>query len=176
MPVVSGRAAEPGAGDQQDVVRDGVSGHDELQLGAGRAEFGTDRRGGDIDDKGVELGHELGREDRGEQSAGALLRSTAEIRGAVVGGTVIDALDPHPAVVHGTGYDVLATNAAYRHRFTVPAITATGIRNVAWTLFTVAEKDCPVVHRPQELRAAGSVAYTPADEESGAGAGAAPTP
>ncbi|MFC8257857.1 hypothetical protein ACFUNF_09530 [Streptomyces sp. NPDC057291] len=58
-------------------------------------------------------------------------------------------------MVHSTGYDVLATNAAYRHRFTVPAITATGIRNVAWTLFTVAEKDCPVVHRPQELRAAG---------------------
>ncbi|MGW0695989.1 MULTISPECIES: hypothetical protein [unclassified Streptomyces] len=145
---------------------------DELQPGAGRAEFGTDRRGGDIDDEGVELGRELGREDRGEQSAGVF------VRGAVVGGAVVDALDPHPAVVHSTGYDDLATNAARPTCSPPSAIMATGIRKVAWTLFTVAEKDCPVVHRPRAcgLPVCRIVAYTPADEESGAGGDAAPTP
>ncbi|MFE7789569.1 hypothetical protein [Streptomyces sp. NPDC057460] len=151
---------------------------DEPQPGAGRAEFGTDRRDGDIDDEGVELGHEPGREDRGEQSAGVFVRGAVEVRGAAVGGAVIDALDPHPAVVHSTGYDVLATNAARPTCSPSSAITATGIRKVAWTLFTVAEKDCPVVRRPRAcgLPVCRIMAYTPADEESGAGGDAAPTP
>ncbi|MFB7217088.1 helix-turn-helix transcriptional regulator [Streptomyces sp. NPDC056227] len=64
---------------------------------------------------------------------------------------IIDALDPHPAVVYNTRYDVLATNAAYLDLFNMPALTESGVRNVLWGLFTVAEEDCPVVHRTQEL-------------------------
>ncbi|RPK51413.1 hypothetical protein EES39_04100 [Streptomyces sp. ADI92-24] len=64
---------------------------------------------------------------------------------------IIDALDPHPAVVYNTRYDVLATNAAYRDLFGVPEVMDTGIRNALWVLFTVPEKDCPIVHRAQEL-------------------------
>ncbi|MCX4396720.1 MULTISPECIES: helix-turn-helix transcriptional regulator [unclassified Streptomyces] len=69
----------------------------------------------------------------------------AEIQG------IIDALDPHPAVVYNTRYDILATNPAYRDLFAVPEIVGTGIRNVLWTLFTASEDACPVVHRSQEL-------------------------
>ncbi|MFJ3528430.1 helix-turn-helix transcriptional regulator [Streptomyces sp. NPDC090132] len=64
---------------------------------------------------------------------------------------IIDALDPHPAVVYNTRYDVLATNPAYRDLFGVPEMMDTGIRNVLWALFTVPAEDCPIVHRTQEL-------------------------
>ncbi|WNI27028.1 helix-turn-helix transcriptional regulator [Streptomyces sp. ITFR-16] len=64
---------------------------------------------------------------------------------------LIDALDPHPAVVYNPRYDVLATNAAYRDLFDVPVTTESGPRNVLWTLFTSSEELCPVVHRDQEL-------------------------
>lgn len=64
---------------------------------------------------------------------------------------IIDALDPHPAVVYNARYDILATNPAYRDLFAVPDMVGTGIRNVLWTLFTVSEEACPVVHRAQEL-------------------------
>ncbi|MFJ4852219.1 helix-turn-helix transcriptional regulator [Streptomyces sp. NPDC088730] len=64
---------------------------------------------------------------------------------------IIDALDPHPAVVYNTRYDVLATNPAYRDLFGVPEMMDTGIRNVLWALFTVPAKDCPIVHRTREL-------------------------
>lgn len=63
---------------------------------------------------------------------------------------VIDALDPHPAVVYNARYDVLATNPAYRDLFDVP-VTKSGARNVLWALFTASEETCPVVHRSQEL-------------------------
>uniref|UniRef100_A0AAU2VW06 Helix-turn-helix transcriptional regulator n=1 Tax=Streptomyces sp. NBC_00008 TaxID=2903610 RepID=A0AAU2VW06_9ACTN len=74
---------------------------------------------------------------------------TIEIGQEVQG--IIDALDPHPAVVYNTRYDVLATNPAYRDLFGVPEMMDTGIRNVLWALFTVPAKDCPIVHRTQEL-------------------------
>ncbi|MFE6662678.1 helix-turn-helix transcriptional regulator [Streptomyces sp. NPDC057697] len=64
---------------------------------------------------------------------------------------IIDALDPHPAVVYNARYDILATNPAYRDLFAVHGMVGAGIRNVLWTLFTVSEEACPVVHRGQEL-------------------------
>ncbi|MGW3087652.1 helix-turn-helix transcriptional regulator [Streptomyces sp. NPDC001108] len=66
---------------------------------------------------------------------------------------IIDALDPHPAVVYNSRYDVLATNPAYLDLFAVPETVAIGarVRNVLWTLFTVSEEGCPVVHRSREL-------------------------
>ncbi|MEV0091494.1 helix-turn-helix transcriptional regulator [Streptomyces sp. NPDC050738] len=64
---------------------------------------------------------------------------------------IIDALDPHPAVVYNARYDILATNPAYRDLFNVPELTEGGSRNVLWTLFTVPECDCPVLFREKEL-------------------------
>ncbi|MGW2819716.1 helix-turn-helix transcriptional regulator [Streptomyces sp. NPDC001443] len=64
---------------------------------------------------------------------------------------VIDALDPLPAAVYNSRYDVLATNPAYRVLFLVPETVRIGVPNVLWTLFTVSEEACPVVHREREL-------------------------
>lgn len=64
---------------------------------------------------------------------------------------IIDAVARHPAAICNTRYDVLATDPAYRNLFGVPEMAGTGMRNVLWTLFTVAEEACPVVHRTQEL-------------------------
>ncbi|MFD9908384.1 helix-turn-helix transcriptional regulator [Streptomyces sp. NPDC059063] len=64
---------------------------------------------------------------------------------------IIDALDPHPAVVYNTRYDILATNAAYRDLFAVPQIEAIGVANVLWSLFVVPERYCPLVFRDSEL-------------------------
>ncbi|MFC3578081.1 helix-turn-helix transcriptional regulator [Streptomyces yaanensis] len=65
--------------------------------------------------------------------------------------TVIDTLDPHPAVVYNSRYDILATNPAYSHLFRVPAIRDIGVPNALWSLFGVSEEACPVVHRDREL-------------------------
>ncbi|MFK8909380.1 helix-turn-helix transcriptional regulator [Streptomyces sp. YS-3] len=64
---------------------------------------------------------------------------------------IIDALDPHPAVVYNGRYDLLATNPAYRDLFDIPEIRSMGVRNVLWTLFTVPEPNCPVLFREKEL-------------------------
>ncbi|MEW2299351.1 helix-turn-helix transcriptional regulator [Streptomyces sp. NPDC006655] len=70
--------------------------------------------------------------------------------GAEVQG-IVDALDPLMAVVYTSRYDVLATNAAYRDMFLVPQTVRIGVPNVLWTLFTLPEDVCPVVHREREL-------------------------
>ncbi|MET7284597.1 helix-turn-helix transcriptional regulator [Streptomyces sp. NPDC005573] len=70
--------------------------------------------------------------------------------GAEVQG-VIDALDPLPAVVYNSRYDVLATNPAYRDLFVVPETLRIGVPNVLWTLLTVPAERCPVVYRDAEL-------------------------
>lgn len=64
---------------------------------------------------------------------------------------IIDALDPHPAVVYTSRYDVLATNPAYRDLFMVPTSAQIGVPNVLWTLFTVSDESCPLVHPDREL-------------------------
>ncbi|MER5182101.1 helix-turn-helix transcriptional regulator [Streptomyces sp. NPDC002896] len=64
---------------------------------------------------------------------------------------IIDALDPHPAVVYNSRYDILATNPAYRDLFVVPETLRIRVPNVLWTLFTVSDEACPVVHREREL-------------------------
>ncbi|MFC7305579.1 helix-turn-helix transcriptional regulator [Streptomyces monticola] len=66
---------------------------------------------------------------------------------------IIDALDPHPAVVYNSRYDILATNPAYRDLFFVPPMTELGVPNVLWTLFVVPEPQCPLVFRETELPA-----------------------
>ncbi|MFJ4947893.1 helix-turn-helix transcriptional regulator [Streptomyces sp. NPDC088760] len=64
---------------------------------------------------------------------------------------IIDALDPMLAVVYNSRYDVLATNAAYRDLFLVPETLGIGVPNVLWTLLTLPEGTCPLVHREREL-------------------------
>ncbi|WP_411079001.1 helix-turn-helix transcriptional regulator [Streptomyces sp. cmx-18-6] len=69
----------------------------------------------------------------------------AEIQG------IIDALDPHPAVVYNARYDILATNPAYRDLFAVAGSPVSGVANALWELFVADEESCPLVHREQEL-------------------------
>ncbi|MFF7973245.1 helix-turn-helix domain-containing protein [Streptomyces sp. NPDC007905] len=76
---------------------------------------------------------------------GMARRTGPEVQG------IIDALDPLLAVVYNSRYDVLATNPAYRDLFVVPETLRIGVPNVLWTLFTVPEETCPVVHREREL-------------------------
>ncbi|WP_371529208.1 helix-turn-helix transcriptional regulator [Streptomyces sp. NBC_01283] len=64
---------------------------------------------------------------------------------------IIDALDPHPAVVYNERYDILATNPAYRDLFFVPQLEAFGAPNVLWTLFIAPDPVCPLVFRDEEL-------------------------
>ena len=64
---------------------------------------------------------------------------------------ILDALEPLLAVVYNARYDILAANAAYRDLFVVPETLGIGVRNVLWTLFSVPEETCPVVHREREL-------------------------
>ncbi|MER5805296.1 helix-turn-helix transcriptional regulator [Streptomyces mirabilis] len=70
---------------------------------------------------------------------------SAEIQG------IIDALDPRPAAVYNSRYDILAANPPYRDLFFVPQTLDIGVPNVLWTLFTVPEPGCPVVFRDSEL-------------------------
>ncbi|WP_053849611.1 helix-turn-helix transcriptional regulator [Streptomyces sp. NRRL B-24085] len=64
---------------------------------------------------------------------------------------IIDALDPLPAVVYNSRYDILATNAGYRDLFLIPEIVDIGVANALWTLFTVSDEACPLMHREREL-------------------------
>ncbi|MGV9880944.1 helix-turn-helix transcriptional regulator [Streptomyces sp. NPDC003006] len=74
---------------------------------------------------------------------------------------IIDAVDPHPAVVYNARYDILATNPAYRDLFLIAQSPATrppptqppttGVANVLWSLFTVPAQECPLVFRDSEL-------------------------
>ncbi|MFF1376674.1 helix-turn-helix transcriptional regulator [Streptomyces sp. NPDC058308] len=78
-------------------------------------------------------------------------RAAAEhVVGADVQG-IIDAMDPRPAVVYNTRYDILATNPAYRDLFLLPQTPDTGVPNVLWSLFTVPAAQCPLVFRDAEL-------------------------
>ncbi|MER5538713.1 helix-turn-helix transcriptional regulator [Streptomyces mirabilis] len=70
---------------------------------------------------------------------------SAEIQG------IIDALDPRPAAVYNSRYDILAANPPYRDLFFVPQTLDIGVPNVLWTLFTVPEPGCPVVFQDSEL-------------------------
>ncbi|MET7688689.1 helix-turn-helix transcriptional regulator [Streptomyces sp. NPDC005483] len=64
---------------------------------------------------------------------------------------IIDALDPLPAVVYNSRYDILAINPGYRALITTPEIVDIGVPNALWTLFTVSEDACPLLYREREL-------------------------
>lgn len=64
---------------------------------------------------------------------------------------IIDALDPLLAVVYNSRYDILAANPAYLDLFIVPRTRRLGVPNALWSLLTVPEERCPVVHRDAEL-------------------------
>ncbi|MFF4396806.1 helix-turn-helix transcriptional regulator [Streptomyces sp. NPDC001480] len=64
---------------------------------------------------------------------------------------LIDALDPLPATVYNSRYDVLATNPPYRDLFVVPDSLGPAVPNVLWALCVLPEEVCPVVQREREL-------------------------
>ncbi|MEU5216015.1 helix-turn-helix transcriptional regulator [Streptomyces sp. NPDC020807] len=68
---------------------------------------------------------------------------------------ILDALDPHPAVLYNARYDVLATNGGYERLFLWDGNGLdTGpfdLRNVLWALFTAPSPTCPLVNREDEL-------------------------
>ncbi|MER5467470.1 helix-turn-helix transcriptional regulator [Streptomyces sp. NPDC002935] len=64
---------------------------------------------------------------------------------------VLDAVDPHPAVVYNARFDILATNCAYREVFFTPESLNSGMDNALWTLLTVPEPDSPLVFPECEL-------------------------
>jgi len=64
---------------------------------------------------------------------------------------IIDALDPRPAVVYNSRYDILAANPVYRDLFLTEPMPADRPANVLWKLFTVPEDDCPLMSRETEL-------------------------
>ncbi len=72
-PAVAEAVAEPGTGDHQNGVGDGVTGDDQLQIGACRMEFGTDGGGGDVHDEDVEGRHEQGGEQDREEQPGPVV-------------------------------------------------------------------------------------------------------
>ncbi|MFF6970855.1 MULTISPECIES: helix-turn-helix transcriptional regulator [Streptomyces] len=66
--------------------------------------------------------------------------------------SILDALDPRPAVVYNSRYDVLATNRCYDRLFRYELFIGPGRKNVLWTLFAAADRDeCPVLHPEVEL-------------------------
>ncbi|KUJ70701.1 XRE family transcriptional regulator [Streptomyces albus subsp. albus] len=65
--------------------------------------------------------------------------------------TIIDSLDPLPAVVYNARYDVLANNQAYSDLFPVMHLSHGAERNVLWQLFTRWECCCPLRDREEEL-------------------------
>ena len=64
---------------------------------------------------------------------------------------IIDALDPRPAVVYNSRYDILAANCVYRDLFYTEATLADGPPNALWRLFTAPEEECPLQFRDTEL-------------------------
>ncbi|MEE1753456.1 helix-turn-helix transcriptional regulator [Streptomyces sp. SP18CS02] len=64
---------------------------------------------------------------------------------------IIDALDPRPAVVYNTRYDILAANRPYRLLFERPGRAELPMRNALWTLFTLPDPACPLVDKETEL-------------------------
>ncbi|MEV5526048.1 helix-turn-helix transcriptional regulator [Streptomyces prunicolor] len=64
---------------------------------------------------------------------------------------ILDALEPRPAVVYNSRYDILATNSPYRTVFWPEPLPSGPMPNVLWKLFTVPEEECPLLYRETEL-------------------------
>jgi transcriptional regulator with XRE-family HTH domain len=76
--------------------------------------------------------------------------SDAEIVGVDSQG-ILDALDPLPAAIYNSRYDVRATNAAYRALWPMTSIVARWERNVLYKLFTVPQCCMNFVNSAEEL-------------------------
>jgi transcriptional regulator with XRE-family HTH domain len=65
---------------------------------------------------------------------------------------IIDALEPRPAVVYNSRFDIVAANEVYRTLFGVPLRQPSGrLPNALWALFTAPDEDCPLMFRETEL-------------------------
>ncbi|MFI9104245.1 helix-turn-helix transcriptional regulator [Streptomyces fildesensis] len=76
--------------------------------------------------------------------------SDAEVVGEEVQG-ILDALDPLPAVVYSSRYDVQAANAAYRDIWPATTFVPRAERNVLLKLFTIPECCSSMVNSDEEL-------------------------
>ncbi|MFF0157746.1 helix-turn-helix transcriptional regulator [Streptomyces sp. NPDC005263] len=64
---------------------------------------------------------------------------------------IIDALEPRPAVVYNSRYDILAANRVYRALFYTEPVPTDATPNALWWLFTAPEEECPLKFRDEEL-------------------------
>ncbi|WP_327717052.1 helix-turn-helix transcriptional regulator [Streptomyces sp. NBC_00490] len=65
---------------------------------------------------------------------------------------IIDALEPRPAVVYNSRFDIVAANEVYRTLFGVPLRQPSGrLPNALWAIFTASDEDCPLMFRETEL-------------------------
>lgn len=64
---------------------------------------------------------------------------------------ILDALDPRPAAVYNSRYDILAANSVYRDVFWLEPPPADAMPNALWQLFAVPEAQCPLLFRETEL-------------------------
>ncbi|MGW7209801.1 helix-turn-helix transcriptional regulator [Streptomyces sp. NPDC054837] len=65
---------------------------------------------------------------------------------------IIDALEPRPAVVYNSRFDIVAANQVYRTLFGVMLTQPSGrLPNALWGLFTAPDEDCPLMFRETEL-------------------------
>lgn len=111
-PAAPGQAHQP----------EGRLGRRESQPGAQRAvaESALDVQSEGEQEAGVDGHHRRDPED-GEADARVAQHAWRDQRGS---------LDPHPAVVYNSRYDILGTNPAYRQLFLIPTTVRTGVPNV----------------------------------------------
>ncbi|WOX09627.1 helix-turn-helix transcriptional regulator [Streptomyces sp. N50] len=64
---------------------------------------------------------------------------------------ILDALEPRPAVVYNSRFDILAANSVYQDLFWVEPLPASPMQNALWKLFAVPEEECPLLFRETEL-------------------------
>jgi transcriptional regulator with XRE-family HTH domain len=64
---------------------------------------------------------------------------------------ILDALEPRPAVVYNSRYDILAANTVYQHLFGIDPLSGGPVPNALWRLFAVPEAESPLLCRGPEL-------------------------
>ncbi|MFI6464328.1 helix-turn-helix transcriptional regulator [Streptomyces sp. NPDC050528] len=64
---------------------------------------------------------------------------------------ILDALEPRPAVVYNSRFDILAANSVYQDVVGTEPLSDGPVPNVLWRLFAVPEAESPLMFRETEL-------------------------
>ncbi|MFE2421074.1 helix-turn-helix transcriptional regulator [Streptomyces hokutonensis] len=64
---------------------------------------------------------------------------------------ILDALEPRPAVVYNSRFDILAANSVYRALVGIEPLSDGSVPNALWRLFAVPEAESPLMFRETEL-------------------------